>query len=181
MNKTIGFLITGTIIFIIFINEGYANNNKCLGEMGDIKMSLLDETRFTNLHGKCWKKMDGTDITGEPLAQELPHLEGKTPDAKGRFFRVMDHSGKVDPNGGTRQVGSPQSDSIKKHKHEIKPKTYKWDRSFRGDSGIRTLVDRAHSRSTLHGATTTELEGTKETRPVNIAIFAYVNIGNPNK
>jgi len=182
MKKFTGILITTCIISYLLPLVSYANETKsCTGEMGDVKMSLLGLSAFTELHGNCWKAMDGTNIEGEPLAQKLPHLKGKTPNALGRFFRVMDVEAKIDPDGEKRLTGEPQEDLFKSHLHKNENHVYKWNRSFRGDGGNpKTLVDRDSGSADSHGYKKTAKTGGVETRPKNISINAYVNTGNPN-
>ncbi len=182
MKKSI-LLIALTILLATLFNVGYTDDTEqCTGKMGDVKMSLLGESKFIQTHGYCWKPMNGNDIKGTPLAQEFKHLEGKAPNAAGRFFRVMDVTGKIDPDGNKRKVASPQKDSVGPHKHPIGNRIFRWDRSFEGDPGNpKTLVDRDSSRAEPHGPYETQKNTSKETRPKNITVFAYVHTGSPRQ
>ncbi|MCV6621020.1 MAG: hypothetical protein OIF51_04625 [Cellvibrionaceae bacterium] len=159
---------------------------ECAGVVGDVKLSLLSETTFRKVNGSCWKLMDGRKIPGSQLSEfeELSHFEGALPDATGQFLRALDTSRKIDKDGvggSARAVGSLQLDALKNHTHSNgKTNIYKWDQSFAGKhTGPDVLVNRKEPRSSLFRSNETGSFGTStyETRPKNIALFLYVNIG----
>lgn len=83
----------------------------------------------------------------------------QTPDFRGFFLRMLDHSGTVDPEGATRTIGSLQGDEFKAHSHEYNTK-------------MAELPQTGFTTNCWVGnqSAATSLTGGAETRPVNIAI-----------
>lgn len=187
MKTWIGFLIIFASILVVFITNAQEETQSCSGAMGDVKLSVLSLDSFREVNGTCWRLANGKSMEGTLLNEqpELQHLQGKLPDAEGRFMRIMDHEGKVDPDGKKRNVGSHQKQEIQKHKHGIVRQNYTRHRSGNGgndrksitflskrtDSGNRPLDNTNDFRDPIDYA------GGKETRPVNISLYMYINVG----
>ncbi len=143
--------------------------------LGDVKYSVLDPTKFTEINGPGWVLMNGQSIEGSDLFA----LTGvKTaPDARGVFIRGMNLG--RDPNtgdsDGDRQVGSFQNYQTRKHSHIINPLTV--GHSNNGNGGAHQIVsDDGGSWNNISIRQTTDEVGGEETRPKNITLYAYIKV-----
>jgi hypothetical protein len=140
-------------------------------KVGDVVYSVLDEAKFTQLHGSGWVMLDGRSI---PANKDLRKTFGWTsvPDGRGVFIRSMndgrDKSSGAPDAPGNRPIGSYQKDAIKKHNHPMpwftgRPGSY-------GNGGPLKIGD-AITRTSLND------DGNEfETRPRNIALYIYIKI-----
>ena len=109
-----------------------------------------------------WLLCDGREVPSQH--DTLRRMVGeRTPDLRGQFLRGLDTTGKTDPEGARRTIGSPQVDILKKHTHKYTLAT----RETAGKSGAGSPDVMA-----IHKNTTTEAndDGGEETRPKNIAV-----------
>ena len=106
-----------------------------------------------------WLLCDGSPIDRQ--YKELRKTVGgdNTPDLRGRFLRGLDRTGKLDHDGLTRALGSPQEDMVGPHTH-----TAKSQGQLGPGNAFATTVP-----TTPHSLTTDQNEG-YETRPKNIAV-----------
>jgi len=74
------------IVGAILVDDPGLRTTVNIGQLGDIKHSILELAPFQSLHGTGWVLMDGSDITGSALAA----LTGKTklPDARGASLKM---------------------------------------------------------------------------------------------
>lgn len=92
----------------------------------------------------------------------------RLPDLRGQFIRGWaGGSAAVDPDGGTRAVGSTQTDIFKQHRHNIGQQT------DHGDDGSAAGVTAGGLGGTVV-SNAMFYEGGAETRPKNIAMAAYI-------
>ena len=98
------------------------------------------------------------------------------PDARGTFLRVMNQNrekgGDIDTK---RLIGSYQSDSFSQHSHEVSYQTGTKHAHKDGGSYFQGLWQ-AHNAGS--GSTNTSIKGAAETKPRNIAVYAYIKINN---
>jgi len=68
------------------------------GGVGDIRLSVLNEIPFQQIHGKDWVLMDGRLLSKKSPLYRLTKW-AKLPDARGRFFRMKDYGTGMDASG----------------------------------------------------------------------------------
>lgn len=147
-------------------------NNKIF-QIGSIQKSILSESRFIEIHGNCWRKLNGAPITGTSLSEKIPTL----PDASSRFLR---NSG----SPSAPAVGQTQEDSLGPHRHWISNGPYD-DGNGSGSNANNQrsgLVADANSYSPddpmyQYGRNILPAGGT-ETRPKNITVNMFVKVNN---
>ncbi len=166
-----------------------------IGELGDVKFSLLPPKIFKKRHGEGWELLQGQNIQGMLLAQLIGL--NRLPDGRGMFIRAMNESrtGELADGDGNRQIGSVQKGSIGKHKHPIHdaghshsihkdglvlgqggadirtPKGLNAGGGYYGNTGYSSFgIHTAHANISI-----LENDGI-ETRPNNIALYLYVKI-----
>ena len=155
------------IYVVLFTNIAFGQESISSGNIGDVKYSILQPFKFSQVNGPGWVLMDGRNIEGSNLAiiSGLKEIY----DARGVFIRGVnqnrdDGKGDVQIN---RRVGSYQSDTFKKHKHE-----YLFPSSINShggnDGGGRWAGDMTDRSTTFKGG--------DETRPRNIALYVYIKI-----
>lgn len=148
------------------------------GSLGDVKYSILDPDHFLEINGRGWVLMMGQSIQGS----DLNLLSGISilPDSRGNFIRSMNlgRAEHGDPNI-TRQVGSFQSDTLKRHSHfkywlavkgEVSGNSVKGFYSQNHQAVGNELINES-DRKNYHFDT-----GGVETRPKNIALYTYIKI-----
>ncbi len=184
-------LISGAIAFYNFgVSKAQEQTKPCEGKVGDVKYSVLDNTKFKKLNGEEWVEMDGRTLEEKDyLANEEPLMK-KLPDARGVFIRGMDlgreaktGDGDVD---GNRGIGLPQSDTFQGHWHTLMG----WFNDTPPGGGTSAIVlsrkrevdwdklilpnNQARSPRTDNENGTPRIS--KETRPRNIALYTYIKI-----
>lgn len=126
--------------------------------------TVADPTDFDSEKSK-WVLADGRNVDGSEYAGKVkPQL----PDLRGMFLRGM-NEGRTDGDPDQdRQVGSYQADAFAKHDHNLK---FHY-RSFKGDGGKgRPALDEGTSPKPV-----TPIQGNRETRPKNVAVYFYIKI-----
>lgn len=171
--------------------------------IGTVIYSLLAPNRFKEVNGGEWVLMSGQSLVGKDTKVKAVKFPGnlpatgkinyyltdekgrikttryldnnpnKLPDARGRFFRVMDVDSEFDffkeEKKRVRKAGETQEDSLKSHSHKIgfQPATIKFGLGTTTilGNGIKTAKSQYVRR-----------EGKGETRPKNASIYAYVKV-----
>ena len=147
------------------------------GSLGDIKYSILDPERFSEVNGKGWVIMSGQDIQGSDLSL----LSGKTvlPDARGMFFRSMNLSRTDGDVEATRRVGSFQDNSIQSHRHKIDPCGHaNGSNALLAQNWIGAPESNCNERSRNATSNFEIIKDDTETRPKNIALYTYIKINH---
>jgi microcystin-dependent protein len=133
-------------------------------QIGDCKMSLLDDTAFNKLHSGEWVKMSGQDITGSKLAD----FGGFTtmPDAttNGTFFRQV--------GGLSGALRTYQADIVGQHNHTI---NVRYGATYNGGQVSANSLGSNSQNLTAPIANTGSGIG-NETRSKNIAMNFYCRI-----
>lgn len=157
-----------------------------MAEIGDIRYSILEPSKFTELNGHGWVVPQGQEITGSRLHQ----ITGisRLPDMRGMFLRSL-NLGRT--TGGdpdlTRQVGSFQDSSNKKHSHLL----FKNEMGSANNGGPRGNKDSIAAGATHYAHAQYNISpvggepnafrssfdnNSDESRPKNIATFVYIKI-----
>lgn len=84
------------------------------GKVGDVVMSMLDETTFQSLRDTTWVLMQGQSCAGTDF-ETLTGLS-TLPDPRGRYARMKDNGAGVDPHGDLA-LGSIYADQFASHQH----------------------------------------------------------------
>jgi microcystin-dependent protein len=169
--------------YIRYLPKG-ALRGEDLGEIGDIKHSMLDVSQFQSAHGVGWILMDGSSVVGS----KYESITGfsSVPDARGEFLRGLDNGRGIDP---ARALGSFQLDA----QQPITGDVDTGGSSIGGGSNGFTsgsLRFRVGSRSTNHSTgTATDANGTtididssreartaSENRPRNVAVNIFIKV-----
>ncbi len=113
--------------------------------------SAIDKAEYNDLY----TVIGDTYTTSGTKAEQF-----NLPDLRGQFLRGLDTTGKIDPEGVSRKLGSYQADEFKAHNH-----TYQEVTSQKAWSGSSDTVgdDRTSKRNT-------STAGGSETRPKNVAV-----------
>ncbi len=157
-----------------------------IGQIGDVKASLLEPDVFASIHGDGWVQMRGQDVSGSRFAVRSGMT--RLPDARGMFLRGVNgnrSTNQGDLDGTSRTVGSSQMDTLQSHFHY--QKMYidvggqsRWGVSkFAGVSNNNNAGITDHGFSNKAGWKTYGVEGARvsgETRPRNVAVYYYVCI-----
>lgn len=148
------------------VNSQY-ENNKELYQVGEIKISLLEQDEFEALYGKSWVLMDGRDISKTEFAS-LSSMSN-LPDARGKFLRMNNNgaSGEDYDQQNDRTLGSYQKDSYEKHRHEYEKHHDSSGYGLGGSNGGNS----SHSSHTTYS-------GDSETRPKNISVNFYIKVSS---
>ena len=152
-----------------------------LGQVGDIKQSMLTEAQFQTIHGASWTLMDGKNIAGSSYAT----ITGNTtlPDARGQFLRGK-NNGRTALEGNTSgevNLGTEQFDAFQGHEHGSEAwasqdgnganNTHNAGYGVSGPFGENVLTKRIVNKA---GYENVRLAA--ETRPRNITINFFVKI-----
>lgn len=159
---------------------GFTNSNPPQtgnGRIGDVKYSVLNPENFVRENGKGWVLMDGRNINNTDLFR-LTRLNN-IPDGRGVFIRNMNAGRSVaegDP-AGNRAMGSYQADEIKTHTHQYSDAHYaEVNCGNQGLFGNKGESDNDNGRCVT--TQTTVASGGPESRPRNIALYAYIKVNN---
>jgi hypothetical protein len=82
-----------------------------LGQVGDVKQSMLTEAQFQEIHGATWTLMDGKSVTGSKYSEITGN--NTLPDARGQFLRGKNNGrsdGDENPDGDL-SIGAFQDDA----------------------------------------------------------------------
>lgn len=186
------FALIALIVLIALISSFSSNNiytNKN-GAIGDVKYSILPPADFIRANGSGWILMDGAaskeskEIFENSILHDSLGLQ-ILPDGRGMFVRGMNEN--RDPTrgdaDGNRNVGSEQSDGLKKHQHQVKnihgavspgggyavSILDKGDPNFSGASQDATGSD-------IYDVANQMVSQSNETRPRNIALYMYIKV-----
>lgn len=194
---------TALVFFLGASNAFIESDNSAsdVGEIGDVKFSLLAPEEFRKCHGNGWALMmpkklipgEHGKIIRRAFGGQLGELTdlNDIPDARGVFIRGMnqgrpaeytiDNEGKPDGSGagdsdGDRLLGSFQSDVLQDHVHMQQRLTPGDDRGLNiqggNDDGYYAHLETTEVTKTgKHAA-----RAGKETRPRNIAVYIYVKV-----
>src|SRR5690606_17065843 len=91
-------ILLGCSIFILNLASyqlAHANSY----QIGDVKISMLPEKQFQELHGEEWVLMDGKTVLDKDNLLAKVHSWKTVPDARGRFMRMKNHGSGVDKSG----------------------------------------------------------------------------------
>lgn len=172
------------IYFLITITTAIAQPGTAVG---DIKYSIIPPSKIETTLGPGWVLMDGRDLKDTDKLRQLTHMQ-RIPDARGMFLRGMNEgrSGDfADPTGNRQILDQPQSDQFKEHNHGGGNHSHKtsiangaqsqWGGYIVRISETSANAGKFYEKDTDSGETI-RLEGGKETRPKNIAVYIYVKI-----
>jgi hypothetical protein len=150
--------------------------------LGEVKISVLDETTFQERRGTGWVVMKGQDIAGSDYASTLNTITGSTslPDSRGLFMRVLDNGAGVDTG---RAIATTQADDNGTHRHPVSRFQVSTDGDLKNldnagiwdQSGLQDIIN-------IRGASlvnpTAGKSGTQgdELRPKNIAVNFFIRI-----
>lgn len=160
------------------------------GCVGDIKYSILKPSVFSEKF-PGWVLLSGnTDRDTDDLFKnsKLHKTLGvaSLPDARGVFIRGMNEGRSIETGNpdGDKPVGTPQTDALRNHIHTIK--NIHWQASGGNNVSVSILnpSDPGFSSNATSDYTTGELfdinkqgiDKSTETRPRNIALYAYIKI-----
>ncbi|MCB9933397.1 MAG: hypothetical protein H6841_08255 [Planctomycetes bacterium] len=176
-------------VFVNSRSEG-TSRRPDVGQIGDIKYSLLRLEDFRARHGDGWVEMRGQPIGESPLAELVPLVDGKLPDARGTFLRVHNNDRQDGGNPEKVPVGQYQADAVGPHEHPFVfvPKSPRdkvgegW--LYRGGGGHdRNMLDQTEMARVAgpgaHGDVFKMRAGKNdgvETRPRNVTVYAYVKV-----
>ena len=155
--------------FITVIDENSARNNAYLHIPWD---AYENGVPINNLNRYNEAIEEIVSINNSLKKSVIAFASDKCPDgfypykkAQGRFIRGLDKSGKIDPDGKRRSIGSFQDDSLKKHRHSHD--------SIGWGAGASNLgKGRADGNSPKHDWNIySSYTGGEETRPKNVALL----------
>lgn len=159
---------------------------KDVGEIGDIKYSVLSLVDFQQQNDKGWVLMQGQtldetwDLTSL-YGAKFSNMDGKgadvkaLPDARGVFLRGLNVNLKQEDaakNGNPDMaivMGKHQDDEVKPHQHK-----YKLNGSTRYYNGKDDQPGDYASSTNVNGDT--EKNDGLETRPRNISVYIYIKV-----
>lgn len=147
-----------------------------LGQVGDVKQSILTEAQFQSIHGSAWTLMDGKSVVGSQY--ETVTGNSTLPDARGQFLRGKNNGrsdGQENPDGDLTE-GTFQVDEMQGHKHNL-------DQGGGGGAVGGWFVTNNNNLSdtaTMGPMISDGVNGTPrnglETRPKNITVNYFVKI-----
>lgn len=160
--------------------DSYAGSN-----VGDVVYSVLPPELFSKAHAGTWVLMDGAPLDASTQLHGFLTEQGRidllqrggavrVPDGRGVFIRGMNlgrDAASGDP-AGTRQVGSDQADSLKAHTHKF---SYQHQQTNDPQRKGRDASNAAQ-KHTETATSVTEPTGEQETRPRNVALYAYIKV-----
>ena len=145
--------------------------------IGDVKTSLLSESSFQTLHGDCWVKMTGQNISGSDLATLEPSL-ATLPDASGRFLRNL--------GGNSNSLAQTQEDAFQGHKHHAQASGDGLYLYIRGSGGVFSGLSGGNhldrGSEPIGNPRTDGVNGTprtaNETRPQNLTVNMFIKLNH---
>lgn len=148
--------------------------NADIFQIGSIQKSILSVLKFQELHGNCWREMNGGNIA----STDLSSLKSITtlPNADSRFLR----------NKGVNSatVGSLQDDSLGSHRHWISNGPFDDGNGSgsNGNSQVSGLMADAGAYSDSdpmynYGRYILPA-GSSETRPVNVTVNMFIKVNH---
>ena len=157
-----------SLAFVIAISFGFQSATINVGSIGDVKYSVLPLNQFQSVNGDGWVPLMGQDIQPDwVIGRELITFENnKLPDARGTFIRIVDEGAGRDAEQN-RKVGTYQEDTFKKHSHTTVGHYQEY--SLKGPGSVFGLIVGSDTHPT-------EPVGGDETRPKNIALYAYLKV-----
>jgi len=167
------------VLFFSITTFSYANNitskkyNGEIFQIGSIQKSLLSISKFQELHGDCWRLINGQSISNTDLSN-LKQISN-IPNADSRFLR--------NKGDNSVAVGSLQEDSLGSHRHWISNGPYDDGNGSHSnqnsqmfglwaDSGSYSVND--HNSSV--GRYTLDSPNYPETRPKSFVINMFVKV-----
>jgi hypothetical protein len=151
------------------------------GNIGEIRYSILDPTHFQAENGSGWVLMDGRAITDTDLCRDRGICS--VPDARGVFLRGMNlgrDAATGDPDGN-RAAGAAQADQVARHDHGLNHQVWvalQWGGHGSGpNGGDHPLFSKGRGAGDNNPQwLATTAVGGSETRPRNIAAYAYMKV-----
>lgn len=149
-------------------------------QLGDIKISALENAQFQSLHGDCWVLMDGRSVAGK----DYSILTGNStiPDGRGVFIRGKNNgkTGEQSNSAGDLAIGMFESDDNKDHHHGSRTLTGGVNNA--GGSGLNDAFYTPNGVWWDHGSyqpsSTHARSGSTESRPKNITMNYFIKIHN---
>ena len=145
--------------------------------VGDIKHSLLSVTKFQEIAGDCWVKMEGQDISGSDYATIMG--VNVLPNASGRFLR--------DIGGNAPSLAQTQEDAIRNITGQM-TSNYISSNPNNGTGALRSSIQQTSNRYAYHGGSywgakvdfdaSLAVPTAAENRPVNLGVNLFVKINN---
>lgn len=170
----------------------YVDDAPNIGQVGDIKNSILTEAQFQSIHGALWVLMDGRDVTNSTY--HLVTSNTNIPDARGQYIRGKNNGrsdGKENPAGelseGTQQGEDTKLNGISiatvgadAHAHAAGVGYCGGFGSFGSGTtgnlqGCHNGTRDATTANGAHGHTIT-LNGDNETRPNTVIVNYFIKI-----
>lgn len=149
--------------------------NASLSQLGDIKQSLLSTVKFQSIHGDCWVKMEGQNITGSDLANLEPSLS-TLPNSTGRFLR--------DIGGNAEPLAQVQGDAIRNITGSIGQVSH-GTTGVNVQTGALTYTNNGTGNAggggtshTLHFNASLVVPTADENRPINLSVNMFIKINN---
>lgn len=169
-----------TILLLIFL-AGSTIIAYSQHSIGDVKYSALPPNVFTRLNPD-WVLMDGgASKTSDSLFKKSKlHLDYKLPslpDGRGVFIRGMNENRSAtdgDPDGN-RDVGKPQQDALRKHKHVVAYKAHMAG-DLNNQNELTNNTDFASKGMAYTNRGEEDGGNDHETRPRNIPFYVYIKI-----
>ena len=199
----IQYYINTSVAAINLLRQGKEGN-----AIGDIVYRSHDD--LATIPNAAWLLCDGSTYDGtDPKYSRLFSVIGtmyggsgsnfQVPDYRGFFLRVLDRGAGVDPEGLTRNIGDEQDDALQDHTHIFftgkdesgggrnplwnYPQATPISVGNEGDSGganRQTSSPVAAPTQSPDSEPNWLLTDAEETRPVNVAVDAYIYIGLPS-
>ena len=110
------------LVFLAAI-PAYAIPEKDVGNLGEVRQSLLSKEDFQAMYGDAWVEMNGQDIESSDLYKEKLWSSKTIPNASGVFLRCS-NNGRTAAEGnpdGDIAVGTFQADEVVSHHHGFTP------------------------------------------------------------
>jgi len=105
------------VCFLLFNSFAYAIPEKDVGNLGEVRQSIIGVEDFQRIYGDGWVLMDGRNIEASDLFREKLWKEAQIPDARGVFLRCKNHGKageRANPDGDLK-MGTYQGDQTQHH------------------------------------------------------------------
>jgi len=161
----------------LYLKKQQEVNEPNLGQVGDIKQSILTEAQFQTIHGSQWVLCDGRSVVGSTY--EAITSNSSIPDARGLFLRGKNNGRDAAEGNVSGEVdeGTEQTDSMQGHQHLANA----WTNSGGAYGGVGPTYGggaNSHGLPTINyldgGSGTPRISS--ETRPKNITVNYFVKI-----